>query len=272
VQAILPNGNIILSGDKLMMLNADGTLNQHYGVNGVSGLIPDGQIAVAQDGSIISAFRVQTDDVNLTTEFALRRILPNGKLDKNFGTSGKLVFSSAPDYGQSLNIGVAIASDGTAVAVSQAGTLSPSGKVDTRTFAVARVFTGEGPAVQLIPHTLKTPSTTLKVTALIRDSDAVDTSTLDNNDLKLVTSDNLFLKMHFVSSTPIDGDDYIQATYRIAAPNLTIPENPPSGWASLDNGSYQIRLAGSQIKDLLGNPAEAQILGTITVKIPASSS
>jgi hypothetical protein len=250
-----------LIGQTAAELNTDGTINTSYGTNGVSGVFKSsfGAAAVADDGSVIMPLDA-VDEKNVVSEFSLRRVRPDGKLDRTFGNNGKVLLSTS-SQATALAEATQIAPDGTIVAASQAGQLSPSGKVDTRSFAVARLYSGEGPSLQLVPKTLKSASRYLSMTVLIRDNDGVDVTTLDNNDLRLFDDAGDTRRIRFLSSEDVNGDGkYIRATYRIIAPDGL-------AWTSAHNGRYEVRLQRKQVFDKDGNGATAQVLGTLRVKI-----
>ena len=132
---VLGDGRIVLVGTNVAQLNADGSIDTNYGSNGVSGIeqsLGSYQVAspVADDGSVI----VVTSPVNGT--FGVRRVNSNGRLDKSFGDNGKVILASSLSL-DTFSASIATAPDGTIDALGETGELSPSGKVDTRAFAVA---------------------------------------------------------------------------------------------------------------------------------------
>jgi hypothetical protein len=143
----------------------------------------------------------------------------------------------------------------------QSGYLSASHATDTRGFLIGRYHTADGPAVQLVPRTLKSSSRYFSMSVLIRDDDGIDLSSLDNNDLKLFDADDHTRKIRLLNTEDVDGDGkYIRATYRIIG-----PDDAP--WSSAANGTYEVRLQRKQLFDKDGNTATAQVLGTVRVKI-----
>ena len=104
--AVLPNKKILLAGFSygqqqgtgfdfvLLKLNPDGSFDSDFGTNG-SVLTDFGnnqdfghKVLVQPDGKIIVAGYA---DASIVTEFALARYNSNGKLDKTFGDSGKVI-------------------------------------------------------------------------------------------------------------------------------------------------------------------------------------
>ena len=64
----------------------------------------------------------------------------------------------------------------------------------------------------------------------------------------------------FSSETDLDGDQYIEATYRAPAPDGTV-------WTAADNGTYTVRLLSKAIMNTTGVVASAGNLATLRVKI-----
>jgi uncharacterized delta-60 repeat protein len=93
--ALLPNGDIIVSGDfGLARFLPNGTLDTTFGSNGFAdsgfadGGVGGGGIAVQPDGKIIWAG--DTSAANLSPAFAIARFTPNGTLDASFGHGGQV--------------------------------------------------------------------------------------------------------------------------------------------------------------------------------------
>jgi hypothetical protein len=192
----------------------------------------------------------------------LTRITAEGQPDLNFGDQGTLTVATNTDvHAEDFLDAVDYAPDGSLVIGGQSGILSPTGRTDTRSFVAGRLIISPGPAVQLVPRTLKESSSYLYITVLIRDPDGVDLTSLDDSDLKLLDADGIGRRFRFFSSADVNGDGkYIAARYRIKGPNN-------SAWTRAANGTYEVRLQRKQIADINGNVATAQPLGTVRVNI-----
>jgi hypothetical protein len=87
----LPDGGVIVVGPMLQRLRRDGSIDTSYGTNGLSD--PVGSIvmsaALQADGSVMVLAYAQIG-MGISYDYLLRRILPNGKLDKAFGGDGFL--------------------------------------------------------------------------------------------------------------------------------------------------------------------------------------
>ena len=252
---------LVYTNDHLSRLNSDGTVDSTYGTNGVTSFTTnDIHGAIASDGSAILTFRVIDPHDENFSGFAVQRITPSGELDTTFGDNGTLTLASG--VGDNGTTTVTMAPDGTVVMGGFVASASPSDfQAENNDFALARLFNADGPAVQLIPKTLRQGSRYLSMTVLIRDNDGVDASTLDDSDLKLFDAEGNTRKIRFLSSVDLNGDGkYLQATYRIIGPNS-------SAWSASANGTYQVRLQRKQIADTSANTAAAQVLGTVRVKI-----
>ena len=126
--AVQSDGKIVVGGDSneylaLVRYNADGTLDEAFGINGI--VIPafdtwnaDGNsVAILSDGRIVLAGSLK----NVTTEdydFAITCYNPDGSVDSSFGTNGiKLTdISGGGDY----IYGIAVQPDGKIVAAGNA--------------------------------------------------------------------------------------------------------------------------------------------------------
>ena len=265
VVGVLANGQILVdvisSGVlHLSRYDSDGTLDVGYGTNGVSPIAfgAVGNIAVGPDGSV--AHGTGVNDTDSSSDFAVQRILPDGQIDSDFGTNGILTLAS--DNGNNFVSSVALAPDGTLVIGGQTGGLFAFRKSRHE----GRHARAASTAAKGRPYNsfakLKTRSRYLSMTVLIRDDDGVNASTLDNNDLKLFDEDGNTRKIRLLSEVEVGGSaTYIQATYRIVAPNNA------ATWTAADNGTYEVRLQKQQIFDTDNNAAAAQLLGTLGVKI-----
>jgi len=103
-------------------------------------------------------------------------------------------------------------------------------------------------------------SQTLTVT--FSDTNAVDVSSLDSSDV-LINWSGGDITAQFVSVDTNSNGTPLTATYSFI---------PPGGsWDDVDNGTYTVKLQGSQVKDGLGNLNLATSLGTFNVNIPVPS-
>lgn len=119
----------------LVRLNPDGTLDDSFGSGGkvTTDFFGRGDrifaLALQPDGQIVAAGAA--DRFALTADFALARYKPNGKLDKSFGTGGKLTTNFNLDNEEAL--AVALQPDGKIIAAGR--TQATNASFD---FAIAR--------------------------------------------------------------------------------------------------------------------------------------
>lgn len=260
VARALDDGSVMLRSEFITKLDPTGHFDANYGEAGIADTTHwpyyandtlgtrtlYNQFAFNADGSVVFAGNGPRGQ--------LTRLTAEGHEDPSFGADGTISLDA--DFRS-----VDLAADGSVIAGGSNGDLSSSGKTDTRTFATFRIMGSAGPAVQLVPRTLTTPSTNLYITVYIRDPDGVDLDTLDNFDLKLLDASGNGRKFQFSSSEDVNGDGkYIAARYRIKGPNN-------AAWTSAANGTYDVRLQRKQIANLNGNVATAQSLGTVYVNI-----
>ena len=283
VERVLDDGSVMLVGKTIAKVDPTGKqLDASYGIAGVANTTKVGpfpgdfhvrtmeQAAISPDGSMIFANVADAGTLELT------RLTAQGHIDISFGTAGtkEIAHNTHPDATDTLGA-VELAPDGTVVFAGQTGHLTPPSAAendfnqhptvtvtaDTRRAVIGRALGAQGPAVQLVPRTLATPSRSLYVSVLIRDTEGVELATLDDADLKLIDSTDGIRRFRFVASQDVNGDGtYILARYRISAPD-------GGGWTSANNGVYQVRLARKQIADNDGDYAMAQALGPVVVKI-----
>jgi uncharacterized delta-60 repeat protein len=259
VARALDDGSVMLRGEFITKLDPNGHFDANYGNAGIADTTHwpyyandslstrtlYNQFAFGADGSVVYV-PIQSG--------ALNRLNAQGHEDQSFGVNGSIWLAGELR-------GVDLAADGSVAAGGLSGFLSPTTRTDTRRFATARVMGGAGPAVQLVPRTVTKPSTSLYITVYIRDPDGVDTSTLDNFDLKLLDESGTGRKFQFASNEDVNGDGkYIAARYRIKGPNN-------AAWSSAANGGYEVRLQRKQIANLKDNLATAQPLGTVRINI-----
>ena len=118
--ALQADGKIVVAAQPsslgLVRFNADGTLDEGFGANGISLFGTDLQSAVLlqTDGKIIVTGNVPNTATG-RSDFALLRVHQDGTLDIGFGAGGRAVFP--------INAG------GTNYAIAAAGALQPDGKV-----------------------------------------------------------------------------------------------------------------------------------------------
>lgn len=109
------------------------------------------------------------------------------------------------------------------------------------------------------PNVASPGGTAQFITVTYADATSVDGSSLNNADI-VVTGPNGFS----TTATFYAVDDYLAGTPRVA----TYWFIPPGGtWDSTDNGSYYFALQANQVRDIVGNTAAGQPLGTFSANI-----
>ncbi|MGB8167120.1 MAG: PA14 domain-containing protein, partial [Chthoniobacteraceae bacterium] len=97
------------------------------------------------------------------------------------------------------------------------------------------------------------------ITVTYTDATGVNVATLTGSDL-LITGPNGFN----TTATFYDVDSFVTGTSRIA----TYWFIPPGGnWDATDSGTYSFALQANEVRDIVGNAAAAQTLGSFTVNI-----
>ena len=92
-------------------------------------------------------------------------------------------------------------------------------------------------------------------------SNSLETISLDNNDIRITNENNIDLLASFVEVTETSPGVYT-ATYELPAPT--------EGWDYTHNGTYTVKLEGSQVTDTNGNSVLAAPLGTFDVELTAN--
>ena len=93
------------------------------------------------------------------------------------------------------------------------------------------------------------------------DNAAVESNTLDSQDIQVKDPNGNVLTTSFVSVSPAEDSELLTATYAIAAPN--------GGWQFQDSGSYTVDILANQVLDTSGNPlAPQQFNLALTVSDP----
>lgn len=100
---------------------------------------------------------------------------------------------------------------------------------------------------------------TYRFSVTFSDDLAVDATSLDSNDIRVVGPGGFNQLATLISVTPAGNGASRTATYQINAPK--------GAWAIADNGVYQLVLEGNQVRDTSGNAAPASMIGVFTVSI-----
>jgi uncharacterized delta-60 repeat protein len=118
-------GRILVAGDTgdyffgdvkfaVQRLNADGTRDASFGNNGQSTVSFTGSSSVAaiatdsQGRIVLAGYAYAYEHLNLTEDFALARLQPNGSLDASFGAGGKVAMNFDGGFGAEFATGLAI--------------------------------------------------------------------------------------------------------------------------------------------------------------------
>lgn len=193
--------------------------------------LPDNSILIA--GATISGSK-QTP--------AIIKLKPDLSVDTSFGTGGILTFGTA---GSDQSAGtLQLSDDGTVYAVSGTG----SGGERSGNITSVRIFANDDPIVRL--HKAKPFGDTERITVTISGDHPIDTSSLDDQDLRLVAAgsgDAKKLRFLRFTSNP---DGTVTAIYRIDS-NL------------LSAGAYSITAIAGQILDNQNDGNAQTVLGAL---------
>lgn len=99
---------------------------------------------------------------------------------------------------------------------------------------------------------------TRDLTIVYRDNVAINSATIDDNDLQVTGPGGTALVTRVIANDSSGNTRTV--TYRI--------QPPGGGWDNADNGSYRIALQANQVSDSSGNFAPSQVLGSLEVNIP----
>ena len=249
------DGRIVVGGEScggaiVMRLNADGHLDPSFATGGVrldvfgtgSGAIR--AVHVAGDGTILAAGQSRNDG----PQFAVARLLSDGRHDGSFGTDG-VVRTTFDGWGGVVR-GIAVQSNGRIVA---------AGESNAR-MVLARYLPDDGPA-DITP-----PAGVLAGTDLLVDADRhllsivwmddAAPETIDSDDLLISGPNGWRGAAAMASFDEVTGT----AVYSVA---------PPDGvrWDIQHNGTYQVIVRENQVFDRAGNAADGGVIGTFAVRI-----
>ena len=102
-------------------------------------------------------------------------------------------------------------------------------------------------------------STAANFTITYSDDNAVDTATIDANDLTVTAPDGTEMAVSLVSIDTAENGTPRTATYAIAAPG--------GAWDLAEAGDYTISLKAGEVSDASGNLAAAEVLGTVSLTV-----
>lgn len=243
-------------------LTIGGRIDNSFSTDGVTELsvratrFPLAPSVVEQvDGKLIFAGAVERSGRSV---FAVERLDPTGAPDPTYGVDGVATVTYKRIACESR--AVALAPDGSLVVGGIVGSVQPGGINDSRRFALARLFREEGPAGQLIPKTLRISQSGFVFDVIWRDDDVIDQSRIDGGDLRIFGADGIARKAKLSSvAISLDGK-MITARYRL-------PAIDGVSFSQSDNGSYAVKVFGSQVFDETGASTTKRTLGAIRVRI-----
>jgi hypothetical protein len=100
--------------------------------------------------------------------------------------------------------------------------------------------------------------TMIRVT--FKDGQALNAATIGNGDLVLVGPGGERIELvYVVPATPLKNGPRLIAEYLVAAPG--------GAWDAADNGDYQVLIAGSQVRDVVGNVAAEAVIASFSIAI-----
>ncbi len=147
------------------------------------------------------------------------------------------------------------------------------GKVTIGTQNVKRDFTKATPALDLTPPTASLAQaddviyagpTDSIIAIRFADNVGINPSGIGNQNVVVTGPDGFSAGASLVGIDASAADGSLRAVYRLIAPG--------GSWDRGDNGSYQVRLAASQVADTSGNYVAGELLGSFEVQIPPPSS
>jgi hypothetical protein len=134
-------------------------------------------------------------------------------------------------------------------------------------FTAGQVYTVDKTAPQagglLAANIAAAGGTTHSFTLVFSDNLAIDAASFDNTDIRVTGPGGFSQLATLVGYSPRGNGTPRTATYQIGAPGGT--------WDRTDNGTYNLALEASQVRDTAGNAAAARPLGTFVVNISAAS-
>jgi hypothetical protein len=201
-------------------------------------------LTLQSDGKVVVAAWVDSRGIDVV------RYNRDGTRDATFGDGGYAHAELLGFFGEA----VAIHTDGSILV----------GGVESGYSAVARLWRDDAPATTLSRPALTRPGTNpYRFQVTWRDDDAVDVSSLDNSDLRVLAPDGSTLRAYLVSL-----DHYTNGALRTATYHV-----PPRGgaWEPGDNGVYTVQLVSNRVADVEGNLAPGRVLGAFHVRISGSS-
>ncbi len=111
-----------------------------------------------------------------------------------------------------------------------------------------------------LPNINKPGGSSYTIQVKYTDNVAVDTNTLDDTDIIVISPDN-----QTIITTKVNVDNNTPGTPRVVNYQMI----PPGGiWDTADNGTYTIQLQANQVMDMVGTATVASQLGQFTVNIP----
>ena len=250
--------------------------------NGEQGL-GDGKVLTLNNVTYAKGLGVHAaSDITYSLGGNYTRFISDIGVDDEAGNNGSVVFQVWADGTQIYDSGLMNGNSATkTVDVSVAGKQNlrlvvtnggDSNAYDHADWANARLESGP-PAPDTTPPTVTFNASPLTVptnsttpytfTVTYTDNVAVNSSTLDSNDL-LVTGPNGYSQLAtIVSVTPAANASPLTATYQILAPG--------GGWDVNEAGAYTVSMQGNQVLDTSNNAVFASNLGTFQVNVGTTS-
>src|SRR5688572_7821701 len=284
-----PDDEIVGLIAQVRRLAPDGTQDPNYGNEGVAeqpfGAEVSATISVdaADDGTVVVGSR---DDVSTT----FMRFAPAGVSDASFDGDGRkrILGPLFRRFAQDINGGIVFAGDGFHISrVAKSGSidftneLDPSGPAralatgpdgsivvggdDAGALALARLWPDDGPLAQLTPRLVRgSLDRPLYFTVTWRDDEAVDVSSLDDLDLRILLPNDGGTRKARLHSVDSNTDGQVRAArYKLTAPDGT--------WDANDNGAYAVRIRRREVSDTSGRWARARDVGVLRVDVPGGS-
>jgi len=255
--------------DNLKLSRTDGTVNFDWGTGSPDAALGVDNFSVRWSGKLLAKYS-ETYTFHATSDDGVRlwingQQILNGWWDHSATEfQGNITLQAGQTYDLRMeyyeNAGRAVSQlrwssrSQAKEVIPQSQLFLPSSQVSRDTIApTATANTSNLTAATTVPY---------RFTVTYSDDRGIDATTIDNNDIRVTTTNGFNQLARLVSVTAATNGIARLATYQIDAPGGT--------WDSTDNGTYTIALQSNQIKDTSGNTAAAKTLGSFQVNIAPS--
>jgi uncharacterized delta-60 repeat protein len=261
VVAVRPDGNIAVlerhniekdAPAVITLVGDDGTVSSNHAdlSNLFAGftvpLLRDGSMTALADNSLIVA-GTMTSNGNASP--ALVRLKTDLTVDTSFGNNGVMLLATTDGVSEAND--VAIAPDGTVTAVANPPRVNVLDDRSGEGLRIARVFADDHPVVTL--GRVRNDGETVRLTVTIRGVHPIDTTSLDDDDLRLIHEGGGRTKLRLVNF--VESGGVVTAQYRVRRDLAS----------AFITESVTVRTVAGQILDDAADANVARDLGTIAI-------